>query len=405
MPKNKLIINAAICDARNVKEETLANYENITINSAVILITPESKNLLHSYGVALNCSDVVELDKDSDVDIMIQNGRFVISASDPGGKKVYLMVNGALEIEPGAEKALERFVGIYVNGMVIYPESLSSYLGSLKVNGSIETYPDDAILLKNTFVVDRTFIKRCKNARYFARKRVVILDNSLDIAEMVNRGVRFLTKNAVIAESLVDAALQLFDDTTGIVTVPDGCSFVNGSSELSRALLIKYGPKLFINGDLMIDLKAADLLEKIEYLHVTGTVRIPKSLEESFCKIDAHYGNLMFVRGKCIIDKVSLKIDRRMLDQNGDGITVIDCVNVSIDEDVPPELILERVEFKDCVNINCFPGQRSAVEEVSEDVVNINDSGRGIKGILSAIIPNLGDLSDSKIINASSYTL
>lgn len=347
----------------------------------------------------------MEFDKDADVDVMTQNGRFVISAADTDGKKAFLIVNGSLEIEPGAENALSRFVGIYVNGSVTYPESLLPYLGSLKVNGSTNNYPDDAILLKKTFTVDKTFIKRCKNAKYFARKRVIIIDNTLDVAEMVNRRAKFITKSAIIAESLVNSALPLFDDSTDIITVPDGCSFVNDDAELDNALLIKYGTKLFINGDFSIDSSAKNLLEKIEYLYVDGDVRLPESLAEVFSKVNAHYGTLIFVRGKCISDKISIKIDRRMLEKNPEGITVFDCVNVSIAEDVPPEMILERLELNDCVNINCSPEQYSAVEEVSKDVVNINDSGKGLRGIINNFIPQVGSLEDVKMINASTYTL
>lgn len=104
------------------------------------------------------------------------------------------------------------------------------------------------------------------------------------------------------------------------------------------------------------------------------------------------------------MDKVSIKIDNRLLEQNADGITVIDCVNVTISEDVPSELILERLEISGCVNVSCFPGQRSAVEQVSDDVVNIDDTGKGFKGILSNFIPQLTDSQDAKIINSSSYT-
>ena len=404
MSKKKLMVNAAVCDARNVNEEILANYESITINSAVLFTTPESHKLLHNYNVTLNCADVMEFDKDSDVDIMIQNGRFVISASETAGKKAFLMVNGSLEIEPGAENALSRFVGFYVNGSVTYPDNMAPYLASMRVNGATNTYPADAILLKNTFIVDKTFIKRCKSTKYFARKRVVLIDNSLDVAQMVDKGAMFLTKTAIISESLVDTALPLFQDTTEIVTVPDGCSFVNDSAELSKALLMKHGSKLFINGDLSIDSNARDLLEKIEYLYTTGDIRLPRLLEEAFSKVNAQYSNLTFVRGKCIIDKISLKIDKHLLEQNPEGITIIDCVNVTITEDVPAELILERLEIKDCVNISCFPEQRSAVEQVADDIVNIDDSGKGLKGIINNLIPQIGSLEDVKMVNASTYT-
>lgn len=402
MSKKKLVINAAVCDARNVNEEKLANYESTTINAAVLFTTPETNALLHNHNVMMNCAEVLELDKDTD--IIIHNGSCTISASVAAGKKAFLTVNGSLNIEPGAEKALARFVGIHVNGSVTYPESLAPCLGSLKVNGSTNTYPDDAILLKNTFIVDRTFIKRCRNSKYFSRKRVVIIDNSLDVAEMVNKGVMFITKTAIVSESLVDAALPLFQDTTEIIPVPDGCSFVNDDAELTKALLMKYGTKLYINGHLIIDSTSGELLEKIEYLHVNGDIRLPKSLEEAFFKINAQYNNLMFVRGKCITNKVSLKIDKRMLEQNPDGISVTDCVNVTIAEDVPPELILERLELKECVNVSCFPEQRSFVEQVSDDVVNIDESGKGLKGILSNFISEKESLDNVKMINASSYT-
>lgn len=402
MSKKKLVINAAVCDARKVKEETLASYEKITVNAAVLFTTPESNNLFHSYNVEMNCADVIELDKDTE--IIMQNGKFTISASDAAGKKAFLIVNGALNVEPGAENALSKFTGIFVNGSVTYPDNLAPYIGSLKVNGATNTYPSDAILLKNTFIVDKTFLKRCKNSKYFAKKRVLILDNSLDVAEMVNRGVQFITQKAIITESLIDEALPLFQDTTDIISVPDGCSFINDNVELTKSLFIKHGSKLIINGDLMINSEAGDLLEKIEYLYVNGDIMLPKSFDEKFSSVNAHYNNLILVLGKCIMDKVSIKIDNRLLEQNADGITVIDCVNVTISEDVPSELILERLEISGCVNVSCFPGQRSAVEQVSDDVVNIDDTGKGFKGILSNFIPQLTDSQDAKIINSSSYT-
>jgi len=59
MEKKKLVINTSLCDARNVSEETLESYENITINAAIVVTTPESGKLLHKYNVVMNCSDVV----------------------------------------------------------------------------------------------------------------------------------------------------------------------------------------------------------------------------------------------------------------------------------------------------------------------------------------------------------
>ena len=46
MKKNKMI-NAATCDARAVTEESLAGYENITINAAILIVNERSKELLN----------------------------------------------------------------------------------------------------------------------------------------------------------------------------------------------------------------------------------------------------------------------------------------------------------------------------------------------------------------------
>lgn len=417
MEKKKLVINTSLCDARNVSEETLESYENITINAAIVVTTPESGKLLHKYNVVMNCSDVVEIDKD--VELMSFNGKHAIHASDAEGKPAVLMVNGSLTIEPGAEKAVSRFVSICVNGSVSYPESMASSLGMLKVNGSTTCYPDDAIMLNKVFIVDKTFIIRCKNSKYYAQKCVVIVDPELDIGEMVNKGVQFITNKAIVAESLLESSLPLFQDSIEIITVPDGCRFIDDDVTLSKSLLLKYGTKLYIRGDLAVGPDDGELLKQLDYLYVNGSVRLQGSLEEVFFSINAEYRNLEIVRDKCIMDKIQLYIDNRMLSENPGGITVIDCVNVSIASDVSPELILERLQLKDCVNVRCSPEQRSAVEQVADDVVNIEDSAKRLEDAISSIKEgksSLGDLignflggidslKDIKVINAANYKL
>ncbi|NLN64911.1 MAG: hypothetical protein GX144_05810 [Clostridiaceae bacterium] len=400
MPKKNLMINAAMCDARNICEDTLESYESITINAAITITTPESSALLHRYNVTMNCSNVLECA--NDVELMMHNGSYVIHASDTDGKPAVLLVNGSLTIEPGAEKAASRFISINVNGRATYPVSMSSSLRSLNVNGSADCYPDDAILLKKTFIVDKTFIKRCKNAKYYAKKRVILIEPSLDVGELINKGVLFITEKAVVAESLFEASLPLFTDKTEIIVLPDGCRFINDDTELSKSLLLKYGTKLYINGDLMLGPSDEELLKKLEYLHVSGDIRLPKALEEVFSGINAEYRNLHLVREKCIIGRVHLSIDNSMLEKNPGGITVIDSVNVKIAEDVSPELILERLELEDCVNVCCYPSQRSAVEQIA-DAVHIDDSGKSLKGLLGSLIPGMEDMKDVKMINAASY--
>ena len=77
MEKKKLIINAAVCDARNVSETTLDSYKDININAAMILASRESKDLMAKYNVSMNAAEVLEVSKDAE--IIIQNGSFEIT--------------------------------------------------------------------------------------------------------------------------------------------------------------------------------------------------------------------------------------------------------------------------------------------------------------------------------------
>ena len=405
MSMKKLVVNAATCDARKVSEETLSSYDSISLNTAMLLTTSASRALLHKYNVTMNCARIEDIPDDAD--ILFQNGKYTISANDKSGKPAVLNVNGSLTVEPGAEEAIKRFVSINVNGRVIYPESMAAYLGNMTVNGSSESYPDDAILLKNTFIVDKTFILRSKGSKYYARKCVVLADESLDVAELVNKGALFLTEKAIVAESLLEASIPLFEEKTEIITIPDGCAFVKDNVSLDKGLLRKHGKKLLIYGNLLIDSEAGDLLDEIEYLRVKGTITLSNTLEDRFFGKDFEYDNLKIVRGKYIDDKIFIKVDMHMLGQNPDGLSVSDCVNVTIAKDVPPEMILERLIINDCVNVVCTPEQRSAVEQVATDVANISESDKpGMGDMLKGILPDTGkDSEDTKVINSAYYVL
>ena len=57
--------------------------------------------------------------------------------------------------------------------------------------------------------------------------------------------------------------------------VPEGCAFVNDDLKLDGAALRKYGPKLYINGDLTLDANSKDVLGQVEFLRVSGSVKLP----------------------------------------------------------------------------------------------------------------------------------
>lgn len=395
-----LKIHAVVCDARHVTESTLAAYDAIEINAALLLADAASQELLHQYPVT--CNTVQTLDIPGDVRVSQINGRQELGPGSPAPQSpTFLMVNGVLDIAPGSEAALAGYVGIQVNGQVICPESLSGLLAAASVNGQIETYPDECIRLKRTAVLDRTFALRARQgARYFAGRRVVALASDIDFGKLAAMEVRFTTRELLVAESLAEAAVPLFNPDTEITVLPDGCAYVGDDARLDGSLIRRWGGKLYINGNLTLNQDSAPWLEQVSFLRVNGDILAPRSLSEAASAAAASYHQLRIVGSRLIRDKVSVTVDRAMLTSAGDGVTLADCVEVHFRPDVEPELIRQRlVSVVDCVNVVCTDEQRSAVELVSEDVVHIGgDREAGISSLLRG-------KSGEKAVNAVTYKL
>ena len=189
--------------------------------------------------------------------------------------------------------------------------------------------------------------------------------------------------------------------------VPEGCAFVNDDLKLDGAALRKYGPKLYINGDLTLDANSKDVLGQVEFLRVSGSVKLPAALVDAFQDIAAEYNGLRVVKGTLITDRVHAKIGRDALEQES-GVSVYDCATVTLAKDIPPQMIREKLEIRDCAQVCCTPEQRDAVEQVSQDVAAIQD-GAGedenqadfsLGGLLKDVFSG-----KKKVVNAATYQL
>ena len=406
----KMIVNCATCDMRSVSEETLQNYEQVVVNSALVLVTPETKELLNRYSVMLNTADVVEVPAGNDVRVNTQNGAYELTAdaAPEAGVWAMLLVNGSLTIGEDALEAARAYQRIRVNGSVNMPKSMAGKLTSLSVNGSIETYPDGAIRLRRNAVIDRTFPLRVReNALYWASRRLVFTDAELNVAKLTEKGVRFASKQALIAESLAESVAPLLAEDTDILIVPDGTKFANGYAVMDKRFLKKHGTKLYINGDLIVKPEAVDVIPQVEYLYVNGQVKIPQDLVDAFEEINAEYKELVIQKpyGKVIEDMVRVAVDTKLLEKYSDGVQVTDCAFLKIHKDVAPEMILERLSVSDCGMVRCSPEQEAAVSAVSSDV------GQLLTGEKEGLADDIMDIvrgglkGDVKVINAADYVM
>lgn len=394
-------INAEICDARKVQEETLAAYDEIRINSVIVLVSPAAQALLNKYPVSMNASAVLETEED--VQLSMVNGRHVM---EPGGAlpegKSYLMVNGMLDVAPGCEELLKRYVGITVNGVVTCPKSLAGCFAKAQINGKLETYPDGCIRLRGTTVLDRTFRLRAKEgAKYYAASRVVALDGDIGFDDLAAKGVTFVTPKLLVWESLCEKAVRLFDAETDILVLPDGCALVNDDAVLNENLLRRYGDKLYINGDLTVNEESRSVLNSVAFLKVNGDLRVTKAMADAAAGLKAEYDEWKIVADRVIEDRGKITVDKALLEQAG-TLGIEDCGRVTIDPDVSPELIREKLlKIKDCGSVFCTAEQRAVIEQASQKVGRILEPGQETK----KEEPEEKEGEEVRKVNADTYVL
>lgn len=397
MEKKKLVVNCAYCDMRGIKQELLDKYEKITINAADVITSREVQVMTAPYDVEINCADVNVLE--DGVELIQHNGAYRIKAGDRiPEKKFYLSVNGKLVIEAGTEEILKQCAGISINGMLSCPAGLQAVMPELHINGMSEYYPDGAVVLTSVFCPDYVFSLRAKEQDYYVSKKVVLGDETLDVSELVENGVHFITPKALVSEKLLKQAIPLFDAETEIEILKEGMRYIRDDITLEEKYLAKYGTSLYVDGD--VRLEDEKILARVERLHVNGTVRVKEELEKAFLEkgADMEYEKLVVERGVYVSDKVSFKVEPKLLEKG--ELHVSDVASVTIAPEVTEEQIMEKLSISDCAVVKCSPEQRTAVEMVSEDVGKIS-TGEDDE---SEISDSEKALPDTKTVNTSSYS-
>lgn len=406
----KKLINAAVCDARRVTEDSLAGFESTTINAGVLIVGERSKELLNRYPVTMNVASVLELPDGQDVTVKTLNGKGEIGP-EADGTGTFLLVNGKLTIADGAGDAVKSFCHIIVNGKALMPKSYEGRFTNIQVNGKTEYYPDGSTILKADTEIDDLFIARAVNTMYYCPGNLFFLDTAIDMEKLNAKGTKFAAKRIVIAESLVSDLVQMFDEGAEIVRVPDGAKLIDDDVELKPKTIKKYGAKLCVTGDVSI--QDAEALSDLEYLFADGTVSVNKELEDAFDEIDSVVDELRIIDRDLgyITDRPIVKIGSTVLGKYSSGVRVEDCARVTLSEDLTPEDIMDKLHIEDCAVVVCTKEQEEAVNMIAEDVAMIKISGQNeeedtqdgsIGGMLKDV---LGKLKDTQVVNTVEYKM
>ena len=406
----KLLINCATCDARNALEENYAHYEQITVNCATVLTSPSAKAMMNKLPFTLNCANVLEVE--GAVDFRTINGSSEIKSGDVvPTSKYYMLVNGALTIGPDTQAQLAQCVGMTINGSLTCPESIYATLTGVNVNGSTTCYPDGAIVLKRNAVIDKLFVLRAKNNLYWSGRRMIMVDPELDATKLKAKGATFSTKEVILSQSKVEELLDLIDEKAEIIIVPDGTSVVLDDIRLDADTLRRYGKQLYVIGDVTVT-EDADILDELTYLNIRGDVKVPQELKEKLLAVLTEISGEVKIakpKGATLEDKPIVKITKWMLEQQPMGIDVCDCAVVKIADDIPKELIVERLHIEDCGVVRCCEELEDAVTMICTDCGAVGsaegEDGMGIGDMIKDALGGIKGALDTKVINAADYVL
>jgi hypothetical protein len=408
--KKNLMINCDVLDTRRMKEEDYAHYEQIVVNAYLVLVSEASKSILARLPLTLNHDKTIELPDDEPVELRTVNGVTELSGDAVVTGRTMLIANGVLRVRPGAEKALEQYVSIDVNGEVECPKSLEGYFARANVNGRIEAYPDDCIPLKRNFKLDEYFPARAQeNARYYAR-RVTFQNAKVDVAALAKKNVRFVVRRFIVPEELVETAAPLFDEEAECVVVPRGMAFLDDDTVLGEALVRRHGGKLFVYGDVSVDPKDRDgaIFAKLEKLIVKGTLSVTARQEEALAALDAEYDELDITKGRCMENIEKVRVDKTLLDGSPEGVKIKNVAKAVIAEDVTGGMILEKLALENVGTVACSEAQESAVAAVSENVGHIGASGEddgADDSPAGALIDMVKNAAETRFVNADRYVM
>ena len=400
------LLNCDVCDTRKMKEEDYSGYEKMMINTDLVIVSPSSKSILNRLPLTLNHDCTMEFEDDAEIKVQAINGSYEITGTTAVHEHTLLSVNGDLTIYPGTEESLQKYERIHVNGSVTCPKSLEGCLTKLSANGSVSVYPDDCVILDDTFIMDKYFPLRAREGRkYYVKDMVIVQDKSAHMEKLVQKNVQFITRQLIVPEEMAEACVELFDEKAEFTVTPAGMTLHYGDAVLNEQLVEKDGDCIYVYGNLTIpdnaNLRA--LSDSITKLTVKGNVTLKKNQAEDFKKLNAEYSELTFKwEGRLIENKISVKIDKTLLESSPDKVLVRSTAAAKIAPDITPELILDRLAIENCAKVSCSEEQESAVAAVSQNIAAIvKESSKE----LSEMSGGFDDLLSTKVINADSYIM
>ena len=368
MPDKKdLILNTALADLRHVTEETISAYRQVKINAATVLTTPRVQELCARYGCAIDAAVLLSLPEDAP--FAQHNGTFTLTPGTPFAPGTALQVNGTLIIQPGCEEIVENASALLVNGKILCPASMAALVQSkARVNGSVMPYPDDATVITGSLSLDKVFLLRAKpGVTYFVSGKIKAVTSQLPVHELSDKKVQLIARQAIVLESYLTDLLPVLSDDAALTVVPDGWAYQDGDFPLTAEKAKALGGRMFVNGDLLVP--DAQALSACTALEVTDTAYVPKALASAFYAVCPHYGDLVLYTGYLLREEPTFTLTESFLLEHPEGVALCEAGMLSIQPNVNPDLLKERVTLlRGCGCVSASDRQKAVLLPVSQDI-------------------------------------
>lgn len=376
------------------------------INTDLLLVSAESRGILERLPAICNTDNTLEVDDNAN--LIFQNGNTEINSRSSFPNDCILAVNGNLMIRSDTSgQTLETLRAVNVTGSLLCPASFLTCIKDLYVTGEIKSYPDNCIVLPPVFTPDKYFHLRAKEGqKYYVEQEVRLTDPDINTEALKDKKIQFVSPRFFVPAETAADVLGLFDETTSIEIIPQGCAFIGEDEEFNEKLLRKYGNHLYLRGDLDLTEETIPLFFRFESLYVSGTLFVPENFADEYNQMNIECRNVKIVKEekrRILENRPRVILNKDILTASTHGILIQNCAVLTIDENISPLEILDCVEIVNCARVDCAESQKAAVYQKSNNVSQIgsreeNGEPDGMPGILL-------NLSETKMINADKYVL
>lgn len=288
----KLSVNTAVFDMCGATEEGMNKFSGIHVNTALLLVSKTTKQLLAKGSLHVNMAKMLEVEEGCEVCTVNASMTIGPDSAVPSGTTL-LMVNGELTVLPGSEKAVQGYTSIHVNGSLVVPASIPG--SRFFVNGQIITYPDGAVLM-DSLVLNDSFIRTVQPGTLIFVKDVLrVLDADPD--PLQEKKVTIIASRVLVREEFEEVLSPIVKDVKTWETVPVGHTYLQ-TVQLDDSIVLQYGKKLYISGNLYLDADNASTLEALETLVVTGQAVVPEKLASVFKEKCTRMGSFTMYQGE-----------------------------------------------------------------------------------------------------------